>query len=831
MNDGCNIIFNIDPSAELDNCAIPFNIPRNALGNIIPWKSRVLLYSDSCRILSIQFLSVVNSSIIITSEKCELEQIKAGQIQPEDSIIELSSEAVDFYNHIGSHVYPLESYILLQNNPSTVLLLHEVISMVAPTSTVVLLGIPVEEEPSIKVPEPHDLPTSLPMASNDFDGSIIPWRPTEASRGQFKNTDITVAWGRKDRGDFLVDITYKYIEDGGQLLNIPWKQMQSVHLEVEVSWEDCKNVCYYHVSVPWRYLWHRDQERNVRWRNFDTLDRLYDIPWYHPEAKDISSIAAWDIFTHNDIEYTHPWRSPLHGDTKFNKDVEFEIPWGPIDLLNICCESYIPPPPCYPIVFNMTEPVIPYICQGVVLSIGPIYTNSLTKYCPYQHTTSGNRDSTTDPSELDRLVLKPKDEYDMINTVIVQFLPLNPQNPIIDVTSISISTDKDSYLWSFNISISKDDASEEVIQALRPKVANGEPLYTNILININQHYWVCTVDGYSESRSFGKKIWNITGRSPSMLLGSPQNKKFTYTYITENDAAIAGQSIISKILDGSALGSINDSKWRADFTAYNGNREQKVVHTGFDPSTADWGFRSGSITWQDSTQIDAIKSLTDSIGAFIITEPNSVGAGKGEVNAEDYQKLYIRPRYNYPPWLWATKWDVDSPYCKMISTELAVEVERSYERKAEYNAVMVMGTIKTEQTDTPGATEKGFPVVELFRKEVGKGFRVYAPDIVDERLQTVMACAEAGRPILCETGFWLKHTLRLYSLRFPDSEDKTIPPLCWPGDLIKVQEGNSRGGIEVDWFGDVESVQIDVTVNNNVAYVTQTLGLNQYADV
>lgn len=290
----------------------------------------------------------------------------------------------------------------------------------------------------------------------------------------------------------------------------------------------------------------------------------------------------------------------------------------------------------------------------------------------------------------------------------------------------------------------------------------------------------------------------------------------------------AGETIIAKILDGSMLGRDN-SEWEAVFDQYG-----RKIHTGFDTSLArDWGFRSGSLTWQDTTQIEAIKSLTDSIGAFIITEPNSIGAGKGNVNPINYQKLYIRPKYNWPPWLWKDKWDIrDTEHCKMISTELAVEVGRTYEHKADYNAVMVMGTMKvTDQDSTNPDAEKGFPVVNLYRGDAGIGFRVYAPDIVDEKLQTTRACAEAGRPVLCETGFWLKHTLKMYSLRFPDSTDETLPPLCWPGDLVKVQEGNSRGGSENEWYGDVESVQINVVVTNNATHVTQTLGLNEYIRV
>ena len=287
-----------------------------------------------------------------------------------------------------------------------------------------------------------------------------------------------------------------------------------------------------------------------------------------------------------------------------------------------------------------------------------------------------------------------------------------------------------------------------------------------------------------------------------------------------------------EILQGVRIGNDN-SGWVPVFDRY-GDK----VHTGFNPSGADeWGFRNNSLSWQDVTQIEAVTALTESIGAFIITEPNSIGAGlPPEEQQQNHKKLYIRPKYNYPPWHWNASsihwqdiWGKDSqgkqiPGNKLISTELAMDVGRSNENKADYNAVMVMGTLEN-QGDGTGT---GFPVVELYRKGVGQGFRVYAPDIVDEKLQSAPACIEAGRPTLCETGFWLKHTLKMYSIRYPSSTDETLPPLCWPGDFVQVQEHSRVGKREKIWYGDVEAVQVDVAVNNNAVYVTQTLGINEY---
>ena len=132
--------------------------------------------------------------------------------------------------------------------------------------------------------------------------------------------------------------------------------------------------------------------------------------------------------------------------------------------------------------------------------------------------------------------------------------------------------------------------------------------------------------------------------------------------------------------------------------------------------------------------------------------------------------------------------------------------------------------------------EKGCATVVSSQTRHGyEGERIYAPDVTDEKLQTWKACAEIGRKVLCETGFWVRHTLKMYSLAAPSGtpgyrpNEPELPGLCWPGDFVQVQERSGRNDARV-WFGDVEAVQIDVAINNNAVYVAQTLGINEYTD-
>jgi len=828
---GCNVDFLLLPSHEVDTCKLTFHLPRDAEGSVLTQRSRIVLVSDECKLPGIYFIkveeTVPNSQepccrIQIISEECKLQYFERTWVSIAGSSIILYSGDVDSTFTIKTDVKTEDSVIYI-DCPNGVQIKETAIPKIKTETSVICVQIPVTSEPVVKKPEPNDLPTKLVIKTTDINGPILPWRPAESARNQFIDIIISPSYGNITKHNILNDIPHVVNMDKGVSTNICWADLYSPYHTVDIPWRDYPKKLNAYIDIPWVMMeaWYsKEAICSVAWGRFKYYDFEKYFHWNYPAFKDKEvEYIGWGIFPTKELHYIIPWNVPPA------KDTEYHMPWGPIDLSDICCETYTPPPSCYPIVFNATELNVPYVCQGVVLSIGPIYSNSLTRYCQYQHHTTGNRDSLSIPPDVDKFRIRPRDEYDMINIVTVHIL--NDTTPI-PVTSIDISTDKDSYLWSFSISMAKNDGSANFIEMLRPKIVAGEPAYTDIVIGVNYHYWVCRVDGYSESRSFGKDTWTITGRSPSMELGSPQNKKFTYTYAAEGNVSATGQSIIDQILQGTVMASKNvtldDLGWRADFSRYGQN-----IHTGFDPSSGtDWGFNSGSITWQDCTQIEAIKVLTDSIGAFIITEPNSIGYGIENATSEQHKVLYVRPKYDYPPWMWYREWDVTKENCKMISTELAIEVGRTYELKADYNAVMVMGTMKVDSDTGQIEQAKGFPVVELFKKGIGPDFRIYAPDIVDEKLQTPRACAEAGRVTLCETGFWLKHTLKMYSLRFPTSTDNTIPPLCFPGDLIKVQEGNKRGGKEDEWYGDVESLQINVVITNNATHVAQTLGINEY---
>lgn len=836
--DPCNLIFDLIKGKE-NNVEVPDSViyissdisvafdNEPVITNSVTFK----IISGDCAVFSANASIAEDTTFKIVSEDLEVEN-KDSVIFEDSSILVSSDEPV------GIDILPSagieDSNILISSDLHGIKLWPSVITY---DSSIIVF---VDPASSIRNPQACDLPTDVNTAEEGGDGASQMWR------GFIDKKDIitSIVWDKNDEVRGLKQIIYQTqkIVDNGP--SVPWKDYEHYQRITQKYWQEYLKRVELYDTIPWgvfelpdpvnpdaRHTWSVTVQG--LWTNLYNTDLFSLIPWYAPGPKDIDNKIPWADFDHYDLDTTIPWYNPGAVDT------EMIIPWGPVDWSEICCQRYWPPKACVSLEFEMNEPAIRNVCKNIVFSIGPTYGSHLGQFCPYQHHHSGRRDPFDPDSEIDLDLLTTKDEYDMNNVVSVQLFG-SDMTPI-EVTSISIRTDKQSYLWSFSLTIGKDDFSADFLEQLKSQWVEEERkwVYPELLIMVNYNYWVCTVESYQESRTFGKDTWQISGRSPSMILGSPVCKKFNYKYTDPFDSGtpISGSQIMDTVLEGVSIG-LNDTGWRMDIDRYLDDNPRRTI-SGFTPSSADdWGFYPDSVSFQDSTQIDIVTSLASSIGAFIITHPcpyKNVSERDNYNQSTSKRKLYLRPYYGFPPWHWKESSDYWSaiwgyggnllPGVKMLHTDLALDVGRSNELKSEYNAVMVMGTLNT------GA---GFPIIDMFR-EGYDGERIYAPDVTDEKLQTEKACAEIGRKVLSETGFWVKHTLKMYSLAAPEGtagfrpDEPELPGLCWPGDFVQVQERQGRRNSKV-WRGDVEAVQIDVAINNNAVYVAQTLGINEYTD-
>ena len=601
-----------------------------------------------------------------------------------------------------------------------------------------------------------------------------------------------------------VDEFTEFLAGDGDYMSAPsidadWNVMTTVDELSDIHLCKPLVIIDYYTSHLWKQFLTVDEFDKICWDSFFYRDWIYDVKWRAPGPKDIEKKMSWDTLNPLSDSLVVNWRQPGP------KDKRMIVPWGPVEYFAYCQTHYYPPD--NGVVNFKSEPFdskLAGICMSIVFDVEGLNSDPR---CPYDHKKSGSRDPYNHGIDVD--IYYPyyppeKEQYYMLNTVLVKRLP---DNIPIEVTSISIKYDKQSWLWSFSLTIGKD--KHEYLDLIKPNPLNSN-IFTDIEIYINGWKWICRVESWDESRVFAKDSWRISGRSPSMELGYPQNVKTSYIYNPSNGASsTAGGQIIDDILEGTMLG-VPDTGWSIDWDAYIGTNE---IHTGFDPNDASfWGIKDGSFSWTDKTQIEVIKSLTESIGAFIITNPYCTGTGK---------KLIIRPKYDQPPWYWNTANQYRPVIDHYINTSYAPEVGRNYSQLATYNSVYVMGQHSTEAQKTN--TTEGIVVVEVYRDGVGPGNRVYSEDIVNPYLYNWQAALELGRMTLCETGEWLNHKLRLFSLaEYTDATPK-ISRLILPGDFVQVSEKNTT------WCGMASSTEVTANVVNGSAFaVYQNIEVQQY---
>lgn len=703
-----------------------------------------------------------------------------------DSSIFIQSDSVDILEIKG--VVPTDSIIKVQSSEALIRMLPSVQAL--PSEIKIQADIA-----QVKMPSGEDFPFAL------HDGWGFRW--SNYSEEDKKDFHTIIPWNKEDEVDIHIQIPNDPFDNLDQHYIIPWESMLPYEHKYKFPWD----VLFIHNienTIPWAsFIQHRN-DYIIPWDKNNPYDKDLIIPWLYPERLHYHYSIPWGESVSVSYEQISPW---LYPDAV---DETFDIVWGPIDWRTICQKKYWPPPVCGKVTFQIKEKIISNICEGIIFSIGPD-PSKIGEYCPYKHVYSGRRDpfdTTLNP------VIPPEDfitkeVYTMHNTVTVQRLP---DMKIIEVTAINIKYDRSSYLWTFSMQIGKDKTN--YLDMIKPSPDNANT-YVDVLITINQRHWVCRVEGYRENRVFGKDSWQVQGRSPSMELGAPVCKKSSFTFDPTGNSPTSGAGIIQSVLQGTLYG-IDDKGWKADFSAYGPN-----IHTGFVPSSADdWGIQAKTFSWNSNTQIEIVRKLTDSIGAFIMTEPDCRSLAR--------RTLYVKPMFNIPPWHWNNPAGTHFPTVDYeLSTDLCLEVSRNYAEMPDYNAVHVMGTVEAPAQHTN--PNPGLTVLEVYREGIGPEFRVYAPDIVDDNIQSWKAALERGRMQICDTGFWLKHDMRLFSVSYPDSTDNTLPPLVLPGGFCKVHEKNHER--DRVWYGVADALSIDVSVNaNGTVYVVQTVAINEYID-
>jgi hypothetical protein len=549
----------------------------------------------------------------------------------------------------------------------------------------------------------------------------------------------------------------------------------------------------------WNTLIITDKHRDIVYGNMDRLYKPINIPYKSPGANDTFKKVFFTTYAGTkDLFFHFKWNEPGA------KDKHHLVPWGPIQYFTFCNRRYYPPTECGTVNFKLEtiDQQMIGVCDQVIFSVEGYQSDPR---CPFKHYQSGRRDPYIGGIEV-KHIYPPgfKEVYKVMNTVLVKRLP---DNVPIEIVNVSIKYDIQSYTWQFTLNIPKDTrGGVNYLDLIKPNPSNLN-IFTDIEIYINGWQWICRIESWSESRVFAKDTWSVTGRSPSMELGAPLNQKTSYTYDAAGSSLTAGAQIMQDVLDGTMLG-IDDTGWNLNLDYYHGvTGEIDEIFTGFDPEDAQqWGIPANTFTWTNLTQIEVLKQLAESIGAFIYTEPNCISGNKN---------LYLKPITNKPPWHWN---GTNKPRVNhAIRTSYASEVSRSYESLPVYTSVLVMG--QTSVDPQQSGNSSGIVVADVYR--FGPD-RIYAPDVTNPWITTVQAATEYGRNVLSDTGEWIKSTLRLFSLEQKGAIAPQISGLIVPGDFIKVEEGS-------DWYGMVTSTEITAGVTNTAVFaVYQTIEVKQY---
>lgn len=292
---------------------------------------------------------------------------------------------------------------------------------------------------------------------------------------------------------------------------------------------------------------------------------------------------------------------------------------------------------------------------------------------------------------------------------------------------------------------------------------NGNTLI-DIEININGWKWICRVETWTETISFGQKTWTITGRSPSIELGTPYQTDTVF-----NNVAHHGGQIIDDILNG--------TEWTANWKS-----------TDFDPYT-NWMISANTLSLYEASKIEQMKTIVQAVNAFIQTKADQTGG----------KQFIIRPKYKKNPWKWST--DIEPEV--MLNDSVCCEIGQSNKILKPIDSVILSG-------DNNGV------IVQAVKD--GTAGSNPAPMQINSLITSQEAGRELARHIIGDSGFWIDHQMKLFSLMSPGD----APGLLLPGDFIQMQEGGAT-----PWIGQVTSTCITAQWSNGLI-VNQSLGVEQF---
>ena len=408
-----------------------------------------------------------------------------------------------------------------------------------------------------------------------------------------------------------------------------WGQPDPKNTQRQSAWSDCKHKHTRTSRAPWRNLGVADRLAQLVWdKHRMEGGSSWLAPWSNPPRKHFERTLAWNRAQHVDYSlFDLPWGNPPP------KDRHHLTRWGRKYYEEICWRRY-DPPNGGSIDFSL-HTLLSHVGDGDHIAF---YFDKFTydRRCRHREP-SGWRDAYfyIQPPPIPYGVFKRC--YFMLNQALLTRLP---DRAPIDVASITLATDIDSFCWSMSATIN----STESLDLLR----TGSPV--SVEASINGWLFNILVDRWNVGRRFMGDSRSVSGRSLSANLAAP----FAPLISTSADSESLAQQLAAEVLAEAAIAGV--SGWSLDW------------------DIVDWLVPGGLWSVADKTPMEAIQDIVGVAGGFVQTHRTN-------------KQLLIMPRFGVLPW----NMSIATP-ALIIPESMILSLDGSWEPKIQYNAAFVSGT-------------------------------------------------------------------------------------------------------------------------------------------
>lgn len=499
-------------------------------------------------------------------------------------------------------------------------------------------------------------------------------------------------------------------------LTSPWRGLVEIRHDSRLGWLHLAAI-EAGPAVAWNCPPPEDAARAVGWDHLALRDRGVGSPFHLPPPVDAALAVPWGSLAWVDRELVAPYSAPPPNDRHHH------TLWGRLSYARICLRRYLyPTGDAIVLAFHQT---LADTGDGVQI---PLRFEHLSYDLRCTHRpTSGGRDAYLYHRPEPFPHAPTQRVYIIMNNALLTRLP---DRAPLDVAAMRLTTDQDSWCWGFEATLNSRAALDLVMPT------SGGPVAVEA--EINGVLWVVQVEGWRESKVFGRGGWTISGRSLSAQLAAPYARARSWV---EDSAKTAVQLA-----------------------------EAELVNTGWGLtwSQTDWLVPAGAWSYQDLTPLEAIQRLANAAGGTVLTHVAD-------------QTLIVAPRYPVSPWAWG-----EATPALSIPDAMIRELGREWRPGPAANAVFVSGT------------NQGV-VVRVLRD--GSAGDLVAPDVADSLITEVAPGRERGRNILAAAGNWGICSLGLPLMVSPDLPGLLLPgtlleinenSLPWRGQVRGVTISASR---------------------------------------